>query len=249
MKRLVYCLLLANLALFIWQYQQGSEAPPPRPQAMRPYDHVNRLLLMSEINLERLRLRTPAKESVVAAAPEQPPAPSVMPPEPAVVAVESCYSVGPLKDEAQIAAVRDWLLAMGGDPVLRLDERRELDRYWVYFPPLASKEEALREVERMRAEGLEDVIAVASGEMENAISLGVFSQRDTLRRRLRDLEARGYQPSIMPRYTSEKLSWFDVSFERGEQLTQSEVGARFAEMELREASCVSGEIARGGPGS
>ncbi len=157
--------------------------------------------------------------------------------------------MGPLKDEAQIAAVRDWLLAMGGDPVLRVDERRELDRYWVYFPPLASKEEALKEVERMRAEGLEDVIAVSSGEMDNAISLGVFSQRDTLRRRLRDLEARGYQPSIMPRYTTEKLSWFDVSFERGEQLTQSEVGARFADVELLQASCVSGEIARGGPGS
>ncbi len=249
MKWLVICLLLANLALFGWQYQQRSDAPQPTPQAMRPYDHVNRLLLMSEINPERLRIRTPTKEPIVAAAPEPLPEPPVTPPEPAVVAVERCYSVGPLKDEAQIAAVRDWLLARGGDPVLRVDERRELDRYWVYFPPLASKEEALKEVERMRAEGLEDVIAVSSGDMENAISLGVFSQRDTLRRRLRDLEARGYQPSIMPRYTTETLSWFDVSFERAEQLTQSDLGARFADVELREAGCVSGEIARGGPGS
>ena len=249
MKWLVYCLLLANLAVFAWQFQQRTDAPQPRPQAMRPYDHVNRLLLMSEINPERLRLRTPEEEPVIAAAPEPVPEPSVTPPEPAVIAVERCYSVGPLKDEAQIAAVRDWLLAMGGDPVLRVDERRELDRYWVYFPPLASREEALKEVERMRAEGLEDVIAVSSGDMVNAISLGVFSQRDTLRRRLRDLEVRGYQPSIMPRYTVEKLSWFDVSFEQGEQLTQDEVGARFADVELLEASCVSGEIARGGPGS
>lgn len=249
MRWMVYCLLLANLALFTWQYQQMSGAPQPKPRAVRPYDHVNRLLLMSETNPERLRVRTPAKEPIVAAAPEQPPASSFTLPEPAVIAVESCYSVGPLKDEAQIAAVRDWLLAMGGDPVLRVDERRELDRYWVYFPPLASKEEALKEVERMRAEGLEDVIAVSNGDMENAISLGVFSQRDTLRRRLRDLEARGYQPSIMPRYTTEKLSWLDVSFEQGEQLTQDEVGARFDDVELLEASCVSGEIARGGSGS
>lgn len=249
MKWLVSCLLLANLAFFAWQYQRMSDAPQPKSQAMRPYDHVNRLLLINETNPETLRVRTRDKEPVIATAPEQPAAPPLPPPEPAVIAVESCYSVGPLEDETQLAAVRDWLLAMGGDPVLRVDERRELDRYWVYFPPLGSQEEALKEVERMRAEGLEDVIAVSSGEMVNAISLGVFSQRDTLRRRLRDLEARGYQPSIMPRYASEKRSWFDVSFEQGVQLTQSEVGARFADLELLEASCVSGEIARGGPGS
>ena len=248
MKWMVYSLLLGNLALFTWEFRQMSDAPRPTPQAMRPYDHVNRLLLMSEVNPETLRVRTAEKEPVIAVVPELSLAPSVTPPEPAAIAVESCYSVGPLKDEAQIDAVRDWLLAIGGDPVLRVDERRALDRYWVYFPPLASKEEALKEVERMRAEGLEDVIAVPSGDMANAISLGVFSQRETLRRRLRDLEARGYQPSIMPRYTSEKRSWLDVSFEQGEQLTPDEIGARFADLELLEASCVSGEIARGGPG-
>ncbi len=249
MKWLVYALLLVNGAFFAFQYQRMTDAPRLTTQAVRPYDHVNRLLLMSETNIERLRVRAPVPEPAITAAAEPTMDLSISPPEIAVVPVQSCYSVGPLEDDDQVAAVRTWLVAMGGNPVLREDERRELERYWVYFPPLPSREEALKEVERMRSEGIEDVIAVSSGDMINAISLGVFSQRISLERRLEELQRRGYEPSIMPRYSSEKAVWLDVRFDQGERLTQSEVSGRFPEVALSEASCISGEIARGGPGS
>ena len=98
----------------------------------------------------------------------------------------------------------------------------------------------------MRSQGIEDVIAVSSGNMANAISLGVFTQRNSLERRLQELQAFGYEPLILTRYSSEKASWLDVSFDEGEGLTQKEFAARFPEAALSEASCVSGEIARDG---
>ncbi len=249
MKWMVYFLLLANVAFFARQYHQMSNAPPPPQQAVRPYDHVNRLLLISETSADKLRARISASKPVPPDAVEAPPESKLPPPTTAAITVQNCYSVGPLEEDTQIAAIRDWLVAMGGDPVLRLDERRELERYWVYFPPLPSQEEAVREVERMRAQGIEDVIAVTKGDMANSISLGVFSRRRSLERRLQELEALGYDPLVMPRYSTEKVSWFDVRFEQGERLTPNDLGARFPDVELSKANCVSGEIARDGPGS
>lgn len=251
MKWLVYFLLLANAAFLARQYHQMSSAPPPPRQAVRPYDHVNRLLLLSETKSDRLRARHPvSKPSIAASAAAGEDAPSAASfPSPAGIPDQSCYSIGPLKADSQIAAMRTWLVSIGGDPVLRVDERRELERYWVYFPPLASRDEAVQKVARMRAEGIEDVIAIPKGDMANAISLGVFSQRDSLDRRLRELRTLGYEPSVMPRYRTEKASWFDVSFGEGQRLTRNELAARYPDAELSEARCTSGEIARGGAGS
>jgi hypothetical protein len=248
MKWLVYLLLLANVAFFAWEYHQRSNAPPPPPQAVRPYDHVNRLLLFSESDVARLPVRQPAPEPAVAA-PEAPAEASPPAAETAVVPVRNCYSIGPLKDDAQVDAIRTWLVAMGGDPLLRVDERREPVRYWVYFPPLESREAATREAERMRSQGIDDVIAVFSGDMENAISLGVFSQRRSLERRLEELRGLGYEPLVLTRYGSEKAFWLDVSFEESSSLTQKELAARFPQAQLSEASCISGEIARDDAGS
>lgn len=248
MKWLVYFLLLVNVAFFARQFHQMSDVTPPVPQAVRPYDHVNRLLLINETNVEKLRVRSPVSKPAVTAAVENPADTPLPSPGSPAIAVKSCYSIGPIKEDAQIAAVRTWLVALGGDPVLRVDERSELDRYWVYFPPYPTREEAVKTVDRMRSQGIEDVIAVSSGEMENAISLGVFSQRSSLERRLQELRALGYDPSVMPRYNTEIASWFDVSFEQGERLTQNELAARFPDVQLSEANCISGEIAREGAG-
>lgn len=251
MKWVMYFLLLANAAFFARQYHQMSNAPPPPLQAVSPYAHVNRLLLLSETKTEKLRVRQPlpTPPPPLAAAAEEPPVAIVAPPSLAGIPNQKCYSIGPLEDDAQIAAMRTWLVALGGNPVLRVDERRELERYWVYFPPAQSQEEALQKVERMRSEGIEDVIAVPKGDMTNAISLGVFSQRISLERRLQELKKLGYEPSIMPRYRTEEASWFDVSFEQGDRLSQSELSARFPDAELSDASCASPEIARDGAGS
>lgn len=249
MKWLVTFLLLVNVAFFVHQYRQVSDAPPSPPRAMRPYDHVNRLLLMEEANVDKLRERKPAPKPALESAVEEPPQAPAPSAATSAIPSQNCYSIGPLTEDAQIAAMRSWLVAMGGDPALRVDERRELERYWVYLPPLDSREQAAKMVERMRAQGIEDVIPIFTGEMANAVSVGVFSRRSSLERRLQQLRALGYEPSIAPRYSAESTWWLDVTFEEGGRLTQNELAARFPDVQLSEASCVSGEIARDGPDS
>ena len=262
MKWLVSILLLVNIAFFARQYYRHADPPPPPQEIVRPYDHVNRLLLLSEVDTDKLRLRNPPPPpppvkpppNVAASQPasvEEPePPPVVAAAEEAQGVSESCYSIGPLKDDGPIDALRSWLVALGGNPALRVDERRELERYWLYFPPEESLEAAQKIVDRMGAQGIKDVIAVPKGDMANAISLGVFSQRESLERRLEELRGFGYEPVIMPRYRTEQASWFDVTFESGERLSPGELSDRFPNAELIETGCASpAEIARGRPDS
>ncbi|MDX1514106.1 MAG: SPOR domain-containing protein, partial [Gammaproteobacteria bacterium] len=239
-KWVVYLMLLANAGYFAVSYRETRNAPPPKPPVLSGADHVNRLLLLNEVDPEELRARAasfaPTPPTVSTDGPEAEPEISAAP-------AAACLSIGPLVDDSQIAAMRTWLLAMGGDPRLRVGERRELARYWVYFPPLPSREEAVARAQQMRAVGIDDLIVIPRGDMANAISLGVFSKRASLDRRLRELRAHGYEPSIVPRYRTQKASWFDVSFEPGEEVSEQMISQRFPGVELSEARCEPGKIA------
>lgn len=241
MKWIVYLMLLANAGYFAVSYREALNAPPPKPRAVSPVAHVNRLLLLSEVKKEELRARAVARSPASAAAAITDAAAGESPL--AANPDKRCFSIGPLVDDSQIATMRTWIVAMGGDPRLRVGERRELARYWVYFPPLPSRDEAVARVQQMRALGIDDLIVIPRGDMENAISLGVFSQRTSLERRLNELRTHGYEPSIVPRYRTEKASWFDVSFDTGDEVSEEMISQRFPGVELSEATCAAGEIA------
>jgi hypothetical protein len=238
-KWLVYLMLLANAGYFAVSYREMLNAPPPEPRAVARMDPANRMLLLSEVDIEELRARAVALARVAPVIAGPPQARNPL----AQTTGKRCYSIGPLVDDSQIAAVRTWVMAMGGDPRLRVGERRELARYWVYFPPMASREEAKARVQQMRTLGIDDLIVIPRGDMENAISLGVFSKRTTLERRLRELRTHGYEPSIVPRYRTQKASWFDVSFDSGDEVGEEMVSKRFPGVELNESRCATGEIA------
>jgi hypothetical protein len=245
MKWVFYLLLLANAGFFAVQYHEDPTTPPQHPRALPVSANVNRLLLLSEVNSGELRARPPVSErsGLEAPAGAEPAIPEELPFD-STVADGSCYSIGPLEGDSQVAAVRTWIVAMGGNPILRVGERRELVRYWVYFPPFPSWLEAAQRAEHMRSLGIEDLIVIPKGDMAKAISLGVFSQRPFLDRRMRELREHGYEPSIMPRYETKKASWFDVNFEWGRALDEEDVALRFPGVELDDVDCESGEIAR-----
>ncbi len=245
MKWVFYLLLLANVGFFAVQYRQASNAPPQRPRVLPASAHVNRLLLLSEVNSGEMRARPAVSERSDLQTPTGTgPAISEELSLDGAVAEGSCYSIGPLEGDSQIVAVRTWIVTMGGDPILRVGERRELVRYWVYLPPFPSWPEAVQRADHMRSLGIGDLIVIPKGDMAKAISLGVYSQRAFLDRRLRELRDHGYEPSIMPRYETKKASWFDVNFEWGRALTEKDVALRFAGVELDHVDCESGEIAR-----
>ena len=168
-------------------------------------------------------------DTVVAAAVARPPA-------------HACLTLGPLAADAPVQEMSRWLTQAGATVDVRTDERREVALYWVYFPPRASRDLAVAEVERLRGEGVTDVIAVPKGDMANAVSLGVFSRTDSRDRRVREMNQRGYQPSVSPRYRVKRASWVDVSA-RADRLTKSIIQARWPDVEISPKPCATAAVA------
>ena len=150
-----------------------------------------------------------------------------------------CFSVGPLTTPEEVTAMRSWLDERGGEATLRTDERRELALYWVFFPPSATRAQALERFEQLSAEGIGDIYIIPRGDMANAISLGVFSRRDTLERRLRELRTKGHEPAITPRYRITKASWFDVALDGDFDFQASGFADTFPAIEMSPGPCTA----------
>jgi hypothetical protein len=255
MKWLILCLVLANAAFFGWQLSRDREVvvesePPPLP-AGRPM--VNRLLLVSEVDPGVLRQRRgvpspseqPGSESAAPLAQSAIDAPA---PRGENVAMappsdRECYTVGPLHDEDDISALAAWFSAQGSQATLRNDERREVVSTWVFLPPLESREAADARVREMQAANIDDIYVIPRGDMANAISLGLYSQEDTLQRRVKQLEDRGFNPSLLPRYRTATASWFDVTASAAKPMTVGVLDQIFPDLIVRQVACAEAPIA------
>ncbi|MCP5152366.1 MAG: hypothetical protein H6982_16560, partial [Chromatiales bacterium] len=189
MRWVVILLALANIALLA--HSVRTMEPPAEPPASPavPDGTVNRLLLLSEVDPDTLRLR--------GAAPAPAPAPGAAA---AAMPAGTCYRIGPLESEARIAEVRRYIEGHDGEATLRVDERRETAQHWVFMPPLPSRAAADERVERMRAAGLADIYIIPRGDMANAISLGVYTQDASRDRRLGQLRAAGFGAQVSTRF-------------------------------------------------
>jgi len=205
-KWLVVLMLLVNAGIAIWQV--NFAALPRNDSVTAPValpGHVNRLLLLSELEEERLRERTAVEINV-------PPPSDADEVAPESAGSSLCFSVGPLSSAEDVERVGDWLASLGGVSDLRESERREVSRFWVFLRPFASRAEALEQVEAMELNSIEDIYVIPRGDMANAISLGLYSRESSLERRLAELKSKGFEPEVAPRYESRKASWYDVQF-------------------------------------
>jgi len=257
-KWVVLCLVLANATFFGWQLSRerevvvASEAVPATSNAAM----VNRLLLVNEVDPSVLRRRRSSPLAGPAVEPEAqvPAETAATDSESAPVALEevlampqnsdiACYTIGPLENEDDISALGAWFNAQGSQATLRDDERREVSSTWVFMPPQESREAANGLVQEMQAAAIEDIYVIPRGDMANAISLGLYSQNETLERRVAQLESGGFTPSVLPRYRTVTASWFDVTTSRDQPMTVGVLDQIFPDLVIRQVVCGDGPIA------
>jgi hypothetical protein len=227
MKWILYLLLASNASFLAWQVNR--DPPPPPPEPVSRFAHVNRLLLVSEVAGEELRERVPPKEGPLEVAAASTAADALE--------VGPCYSVGPLSDAEEVERMAEWLREREGKAALRADERREIALYWVYLPPFDDAAGARAIVEEMKGRGIEDIFIIARGDMANAVSLGVYSRKSSLERRLDELRGYGYEAVVAPRYRTKKATWYDVRFEPGFEFPADRFTLAFPSAQAREVSC------------
>lgn len=237
MNWVFYSLLVCNGLFFAWQWLERGTKSADVVADIPVTRAVNGLRLLSEVDPHHLRPRARAGVQSVEAmtSPRRGQANkhafATSSPAP------SCYRLGPVANDDEVAQLRAWVLTAGGAPRLRLAERQELALYWVYLPPFSTGAQAVHVAQEMARVGIKDIFVITRGDMAHAVSLGVYAHNASLERRLRQLKAKGYDASVLPRYRVTATSSIDAEFPGSKGFDRERLTARFPDVGAVTISC------------
>ncbi len=183
MRALFLVALLLNAAFLYWQFTREAVGPRALPQLAT--------------GVERLQLVDAGEGEAGAAAQQQRQAGAGQPSRPeALKPAPPCLVAGPIvkKQLAEKLQARIWE-STGASVINRLVEA-QIQQYWIYLAPAPSLAEAQRLANALAAHGLKDYQILASPGKKNAISLGLFNEKDSAQRRFEQIRELGYDPRI-----------------------------------------------------
>lgn len=130
--------------------------------------------------------------------------------QPQARAEAECFSIGPFADEETASAAGAYLADLGLQPEQRLLVDDETTGYQVMLPPFDTQEEAQTATRELAQAGVQDYFIVSQdGELENAVSLGVFSERRYALDHQNYLAELGFEPTLRLRTRERERFWQD----------------------------------------
>ena len=151
MRIFVALLLLANLALFAYsRFEQMNDGEPER--------------LAGQMQAEKIKLLTPPQVANLG-------------PAKAAQLNNVCLEWGAFSDTERPAALAALEPLQLGK---QLSQRRVEGgpSFWVFIPPLATRQAAEKKVGELKTRGLTDYFVLSDGPQKNAISLGIFKTEE-----------------------------------------------------------------------
>ncbi len=218
MRLFIIVLVLLNLIYFFLP----KDTPPAAPAAGAAHPGVPALVLLSEV-------QTPpptgaahaqvAERTAASAPPPQPatgtPAPktaeqAAAPGEPLDQPALHCRTVGPFYSQKELQRAKEVMRPLAEHLTVRVKTRTRIKDYQVYLPPLPSQAAARKMVAKLRRAGVRDIYLYRRGELRNAVSLGVYTEKERAELRARQLRRRGYDVKVRPRTEEMSIYWVDV---------------------------------------
>ncbi|MDF3197006.1 SPOR domain-containing protein [Pseudomonas sp. 1928-m] len=187
MRWMFLWLVVLNLFYYVWHQQQA----PLRVTEIAPLnmaqDSKRDIRLLSESS-------APPRREVAEAQP--------------VEAV--CLFLGSFEQMADASAVEQRLLSLDiQSRVQSMDAAAGVD-YWVYLPPLASRQASLRQLRELQARKIDSYI-ITQGDLANGISLGIFPRSDSAQSVIQRLRDAGYEPSLRELTRAHRSFWVRIS--------------------------------------
>lgn len=123
--------------------------------------------------------------------------------------ISGCPAIGPLT-EADATFVTGALTERGFPAEVRQVGVTAATVFWVYLPPAATREAALRKLRELHARSI-DSFVVSEGEFDRAISLGSFQSKASAVGVQMRLKAAGYQAEIREQVKDVQQTWVVLS--------------------------------------
>lgn len=140
----------------------------------------------------------------------------------------TCFKAGPYMPLAEAKKVADWLKSQGEVGVeVKNREIPVSTKTWVYLPSLGNRQAATRVVQRLTQQG---VTGSQVTEPNYAISLGVFENKENATRRVKELQAKGYnEVKTEEHHKNETTYWLNVKMTDNPKFVLSAFEKRFKE--------------------
>lgn len=187
MRWMFLLLIVLNLFYYVWHQQQA----PLRPKEVAPQAHAQdskrdiRLLSESDGPMRRERAVRGG-------------------------AGEVCLFLGGFELESAALAVEQRLISLDiRSRVQPVDAAEEVE-YWVYLPPLASRQASLRQLKELQARKIDSYI-ITQGDLANGISLGIFPREDSARSVMQRLHDAGYESALRELPRSHRRYWVRIA--------------------------------------
>lgn len=188
MRWLFLLLIALNLFYYVWNQQQA----PLRATEVTPVEQYQ--LLERDI---RLISESPNEVHGLADQVVSPPDQS------------ACLFFGGFDSQGQAETFMQRLTGLDiQSDIQEFDAVGSID-YWVFLPPLASREASLRLLKELQARQIDSFI-IADGDLENGISLGIFPRYETAVTVINRLSGAGYEPLSQELTRADTIFWVRV---------------------------------------
>ena len=225
MRWLFLLLFILNLFYYVWHQQQA----PLRPVEVAP---------LEQYRLRQQDIHLLSESSAVAVQP------SAL--DKSSAAHSSCMFLGGFDVSGEAEALRQRLAGLDVESVVEgVDDATGVD-YWVYLPPLGSRDASLRQLKELQARQIDSFI-IAEGDLSNGISLGIFPRLESAESVMTRLVGAGYEPALRELSRDQRSYWVRVDPQHmrlvdGEML--GVLGADFRELRHVVKPCESVAIGR-----
>lgn len=189
MRWIFMLLVVLNAFYYVWHQQQV----PMQAKEVAPLS----LYQDSRRDIQLLSESKPQERRASAVKEEQP--------EQAV-----CLFLGRFDEEAQALQVEQRLLSLDIRSQSQVVESAGAVDYWVYLPPLASRQASLRQLRELQARKIDSYI-ISQGDLANGISLGIFPRHDSADSVISRLRRAGYEPLLRELPRANRSHWVRIA--------------------------------------
>lgn len=186
MRWLFLLLLVLNVFYYVWHQQQAPLQPREISMASTPRATKQQIRLLSESAVQQLpQTGNDRKEDV-------------------------CLFLGSFEEEQTARVVEQRLLSLDiQSGVQSVDAAGGMD-YWVYLPPLASRQASLRQLKELQARKIDSYL-ITQGDLANGISLGIFPRSDSAESVIQRLRNAGYEPFMRELPRAHRTFWVRIA--------------------------------------
>ncbi len=183
----------------------------------------------TEVQLPTATPSAPAHPEAAQPVAVQTPEPAPKEPEPVAVKTESakpsCYSFGPLEERLAAIGIMARLKEKTSDQDIRQEGTKLTEGFRVLIRTAKTEEESRALEQRVLAAGITDIWRISRGEDQNAISMGMFSQRANAAKRVYQAKGLGFEAIIEPKVADKERFWIEFVSDQ-ETLSAADLGLK-----------------------